>query len=179
LNYAFNVEMPGWLVFILCLIIAFILYFKRGIFFSSPIATGATVGFIISILWNIIDAGFLSWLFKGMFLLRFILWILITALGIYKRSIMLDLWNKHIVTGTSAAVPYLLILAVLFFIAGSIFLLFPGVHLRKRGRSTGFSMTRRISKPKAFFIGILGALMTLIGSALLLEAYNFFINKVI
>lgn len=176
MNHAFSIELPGWLVFILCLAIAFGLYFEQGIFFATPIATGATIGFIISLLWNIIDAGFMSWLFKGMFLLRVIIWALVIFLGIYKREIMMDLWNKYITAGAQSAVPYLLILAVLIFLTGSVFLLFPGVLNRSRNRNAGFRMARRASKSGVIFASILGALMTLIGSALLVEAYNFFIG---
>lgn len=178
LKRAFNIDMPGWLIFVLGIIIVFVLYYKKEFFFGSPIAMGATIGFILSLLWNIRETAFLSGVLKGIFSFKFVWWAAITALGIFKRDIIVDLWNKYIIAGMPSGKQYLLITSLIIYIIGSIFILCPGVLTRKRrGRSSGFSMNRKSASSKIVFAEILGTILALLGSTLIIETYTNVISK--
>lgn len=175
-NHRFSIDMPRWLVAIVCIIIAVAIYYKRQFLFSNPIITGLTIGIILAFLWNIKDTGLISGVLKGIFSYKFVLWCLFTALGIYKRAIIVDLWNEYIMTNAASARPYILILIILIYIFGSLFVLVPNFFIRRSVRGAGFSMNRKASTSKIVFWEILGVIMVLLSSTLLIEAYMF-INK--
>jgi hypothetical protein len=171
-KHFFNMEIPEWLGIVMGLIIIGVLYFKKEFFFGTSIATGITIGFILSLFWNIKRTKFVSGFFKAVFSIKFVLWAAISALGIYKREIMLRLWDKYILQGTPDIGPYILILVVIIYLAGTIFVLFPGILAKRNYKNSSFSMNRRAPRSKIVWAVILGLLMVLVSSPLLMEAYS-------
>lgn len=170
INRQFNIEeLPEWIETIIFIAFLLILYFKRGFFFSEPLPTGATIGFILSILWNIKDSLFFSSFFSTVFSLRFLLWIAVTIAGLYKNTYILNIWNNSIVPHIKEAEPLFLVLAVLLYIFGSTLILFPHYYLKGRRRGSGFTMNRRVPASKKVFIYILGIILVFIFSGLLQE----------
>ena len=172
LKHFFNMEIPEWLGIVIGSIIIGALYFKKEFFFGTSIATGITIGFILSLLWIIRRTRFVSGLLKGVFSIKFVLWAAISALGIYKREIVLSLWDKYILQGTPAMGPYIIILAMIIYLAGTIFVLSPGILAKRNYRNSSFSMNRRVQRSKIVKVEILGLLMVLVSSPLLIEAYT-------
>lgn len=170
----FNVEgIPEWFGDVLFILLAFIIFIKKDFFFSSPISTGATIGFILAILWNIRGSVFLSRLFKTIFSFRFLLWLAVTAFGIYERSYVVGRWTFHIVSSAYNFRSMLLVLFLVLYILGSTFILFPDLYLSKRRRYSTFSMNRSVPASKKVFLCIIGVIIVFVFSGILPESLEF------
>lgn len=170
INREFNLEdMPGWVEIVLSLIAGFILYFRRGFFFSSPVISGASMGFILSILWNVKDSVFMSKFFKTVFSLRFILLVAATVLGGVRKSFMAGMWDTYLTGATPNMKLFLPILSIVIYIAGSALLLIPGIRLESKKRYSGFSMYKKSSWYSKTIESILGVVMVFVSSGLLRE----------
>lgn len=177
-EHLFNIDIPEWMGIVFGILVIALLYFKQQLFFSNPIITGSTIGIILALFWNMKDAKIISNVLKAIFSFKFLLWAGLTALGIYKRSIIMDLWDKYVMTNAASAKPYLLILAIVIYILGSLLILFPGFFVKKSMKSGGFTMNRRIPASKTVFTEITGVILVAISSTLLIEAITFIQSKV-
>lgn len=168
INRIFNLEdMPGWIEIVLSIIAGLILYFRRDFFFGSPSASGASIGFILSILWNVKDSVFMSGFFKTIFSLRFILLIAATVLGGGRKSSML--WDRYLADAAPNMKLFLLILSVVIYIAGSALLLIPRIRHESSNRCSRFSMYKRTLWHSKAIGSILGVVMVFASSGILRE----------
>lgn len=176
----FSIEMPDFMRFIIGLIIIGGLYIKKDFFFGyNPIVTGVTVGICLALLWDIKDSGSVSEILKVVISFRFLLWAAATAAGIYKRGMALDLWNKYIAPRIGEAAPYMLIIMLAVYIAGSVFIIFAESLARKSMKSSGFSMISTIPKSKIVIRQVVGFFMVIISSPFILDAILFIHSKLL
>lgn len=175
LNRIFNIEVHKFIGFIIGVLIIWGLYAKRNFFFGyNPIITGATVGTLLSFIWNIKDSGIVSAVLNTVISFRFLLWIFTVTAGIYKRSMGMILWNRYAKTVSGQDMVYVSACIIIIFAVGSVFLLFPQAFARRSRRKFGFSMVnKKVSRSRKIFIQILGMLMIFICSTLIIYAVDF------
>jgi len=101
---------------------------------------------------------------------RFLFWVMATAVGVYERAIVLNLWNKYVVLKAFEARPYILAVVVIIYIFGSIILLFPELYIKTTKKNAGFSMMDGVSRGRRTSIQFIGVVIVLVSSTLIMEA---------
>jgi len=174
LNRIFNIEMPDYIGFLLGIAAALTLYIRRDFFFQrSPLIAGITIGFILALLWDLKDTGFIASLLRTVISFRFLLWIGATALGIINRADVMDVWDRYVVQAGSKLEPYLLFLSIIIYFAGTVFVLFPEFYVNWTMRGEGFSMVKKVPKSTKIYTQIAGLLMVGISSTMLNEVVKY------
>lgn len=171
INREFNLEdIPVWIQTGLSIIVMLILFLKRDLFFKGPISSGASIGFILAILWNIKDSVFMSRFFRTVFSLRFILLLCITALGILRKNIMTGIWDRYLINVSSGMKTFLIVLVAAVYIFGAVLLLNYGAYRNGKKKYSQFSMHKRASRHRGVIGFIAGIVMIFISSTFFREA---------
>ncbi|HBM81187.1 MAG: hypothetical protein QME45_04105 [Clostridiales bacterium] len=157
-------NIPGWINAIIAIIVVFILINKRKFFFGTLPVTGAVVGFVLSILWNIRDSIFMHGLIKLVFSFRFLFFIASILEAIAKKTAIMSFWQSNIKYRTLGFKTFIILLTIIVFASGIVLLLFPDAYLGKK--SYGFSMRRKTPLFSRLLGGAIGILLVFAGTAL-------------
>jgi hypothetical protein len=174
LKRIFIFELPDFVLFIFGAIAAAVLILKQNFFFNeNPAAAGLIIGIMLGLLWEVKDAGLLVSLAKTIFSFRLICWAAAIYAGMHIKEELLGLWNKYIISNVGVTGNYLLLIAAVIFIIGSVLVLYPEVYLRGTAKDTGFRMVRKVPFSRRVSIQFTGALIVLINFPLAYEAVKF------